>query len=140
MAPQGQLGPPCAVLLLVRFAVFYRGAADIPPETRCPECGYISWGDTQFLRPEGAKRMRTFDLLFLPFVCCLLLALGHLGYVGEAYCAMYPLVIFGGVLFVIGLRKPKPPPRGYCKRCGYSLIGNISGVCPECGTKMGELA
>lgn len=21
-----------------------------------------------------------------------------------------------------------------CRNCGYSLIGNISGVCPECGT------
>jgi hypothetical protein len=23
---------------------------------------------------------------------------------------------------------------GCCKRCGYSLTGNVSGVCPECGT------
>lgn len=25
---------------------------------------------------------------------------------------------------------------GRCTRCGYSLTGNISGVCPECGTKV----
>jgi hypothetical protein len=24
--------------------------------------------------------------------------------------------------------------RGQCLACGYSLTGNISGVCPECGT------
>lgn len=24
--------------------------------------------------------------------------------------------------------------RGICVRCGYNLTGNISGVCPECGT------
>lgn len=24
--------------------------------------------------------------------------------------------------------------RGLCVRCGYNLAGNISGVCPECGT------
>jgi len=24
--------------------------------------------------------------------------------------------------------------RRYCRRCGYSLRGNVSGVCPECGT------
>ena len=24
--------------------------------------------------------------------------------------------------------------RGHCKSCGYNLTGNISGVCPECGT------
>jgi hypothetical protein len=26
---------------------------------------------------------------------------------------------------------------GLCHRCGYDLTGNISGVCPECGTKIG---
>ena len=32
--------------------------------------------------------------------------------------------------------------RGECVRCGYSLTGNVSGVCPECGTvlKSGRLA
>jgi hypothetical protein len=24
--------------------------------------------------------------------------------------------------------------RGLCTRCGYDLTGNVSGVCPECGT------
>ena len=24
--------------------------------------------------------------------------------------------------------------RRRCERCGYSLTGNMSGVCPECGT------
>jgi hypothetical protein len=23
---------------------------------------------------------------------------------------------------------------GHCPRCGYNLTGNVSGVCPECGT------
>lgn len=23
---------------------------------------------------------------------------------------------------------------GFCARCGYDLTGNVSGVCPECGT------
>ena len=25
---------------------------------------------------------------------------------------------------------------GFCKSCGYNLTGNISGVCPECGTNI----
>jgi hypothetical protein len=29
-------------------------------------------------------------------------------------------------------RKPLEP--GRCRRCGYNLTGNTSGVCPECGT------
>lgn len=27
---------------------------------------------------------------------------------------------------------------GRCLRCGYSLHGNLSGVCPECGTSTGR--
>jgi len=26
-----------------------------------------------------------------------------------------------------------------CMRCGYNLTGNLSGVCPECGKKIGEV-
>ncbi len=29
-------------------------------------------------------------------------------------------------------RLPYPP--GHCQTCGYNLTGNVSGVCPECGT------
>ena len=25
-------------------------------------------------------------------------------------------------------------PPGHCPRCGYDLIGNTTGICPECGT------
>lgn len=25
---------------------------------------------------------------------------------------------------------------GLCEKCGYNLTGNISGICPECGTKV----
>ncbi len=29
------------------------------------------------------------------------------------------------------------PKAGHCKSCGYNLTGNVSGVCPECGTACG---
>lgn len=32
-------------------------------------------------------------------------------------------------------RVPAGAPR--CAACGYNLTGNMSGVCPECGTKTG---
>jgi hypothetical protein len=25
-------------------------------------------------------------------------------------------------------------PPGHCRECGYNLTGNVSGICPECGT------
>ena len=33
-------------------------------------------------------------------------------------------------LFWRDRRRPKP---GHCRKCGYDLTGNVSGVCPECG-------
>ena len=31
--------------------------------------------------------------------------------------------------------RPFYPP-GHCQKCGYDLTGNVSGVCPECGTEV----
>ena len=31
-------------------------------------------------------------------------------------------------------RRERKPRRGHCRRCDYDLTGNVSGVCPECGT------
>jgi hypothetical protein len=32
----------------------------------------------------------------------------------------------------------RPRPVGFCRRCGYCLRGNVSGVCPECGSPSGK--
>ena len=39
----------------------------------------------------------------------------------------------GGVLClsIVSARCRRP---GHCQSCGYNLKGNLSGVCPECGT------
>ena len=29
---------------------------------------------------------------------------------------------------------PRRYPLGHCEKCGYNLTGNVSGICPECGT------
>ena len=37
---------------------------------------------------------------------------------------------------VLVLWRTRPPPPGHCQNCGYNLTGNVSGMCPECGTKV----
>jgi integrase/recombinase XerC len=35
---------------------------------------------------------------------------------------------------VLWYTRPRSVPRGHCQTCGYNLTGNVSGVCPGCGT------
>ncbi len=44
-----------------------------------------------------------------------------------------PLVIFG--LLTWWCERRRIPP-GHCRKCGYDLTGNVSGVCPECGERI----
>ena len=37
---------------------------------------------------------------------------------------------------VILWHRDRRPPPGHCQNCAYDLTGNISGVCPECGTRI----
>ena len=46
-----------------------------------------------------------------------------------------PLLIFG---LLTRWCVPVRIPPGYCRKCGYNLTGNVSGVCPECGEKVKE--
>jgi len=32
------------------------------------------------------------------------------------------------------VRRWRRQRKGLCRKCGYDLTGNVSGVCPECGT------
>jgi rRNA maturation endonuclease Nob1 len=54
------------------------------------------------------------------------------------YFALLPLLLAGGIaLFLIvraqRIQKNRPSPND-CQRCNYNLTGNVSGICPECGT------
>ena len=44
-----------------------------------------------------------------------------------------PLLLIAFPTAIIWWRDRRIPP-GHCQHCGYSLTGNTSGVCPECGT------
>jgi hypothetical protein len=46
--------------------------------------------------------------------------------------AIYPTIIVS----IHALRRWHRNRRGLCLKCGYSLTGNVSGTCPECGTEI----
>ena len=52
--------------------------------------------------------------------------------------SMIWLILFTPVAFLVGLPirllRPKPRLPDHCSKCGYNLTGNVSGLCPECGT------
>ena len=37
-------------------------------------------------------------------------------------------------IWIIRRYRSRPHPIGFCQKCGYNLTGNVSGICPECGT------
>jgi hypothetical protein len=54
---------------------------------------------------------------------------------GQACLLELPAMVYVGAVAVRGLLRPGLPPEpGMCTVCGYSLTGNVSGRCPECGT------
>jgi hypothetical protein len=48
-----------------------------------------------------------------------------------------PLLLFAAyptIAFIRGpVRRWRRGRKGHCRKCGYDLTGNVSGVCPECG-------
>jgi tetratricopeptide (TPR) repeat protein len=55
--------------------------------------------------------------------------LGYRGATFDRLCAAA-----GTYLAQVEGRGSSAPPPGHCIQCGYSLTGNVSGRCPECGT------
>jgi len=51
---------------------------------------------------------------------------------------LWALLVLSGGCTLIGLRlwrrSARERTRGLCSTCGYNLTGNVSGICPECGT------
>jgi len=45
-----------------------------------------------------------------------------------------PIAVLTGLCF---RRHARRPLAGHCEQCRYDLTGNVSGVCPECGTPCG---
>ncbi len=72
------------------------------------------WDWPKFILTEDGYRLPTAEVV-LPLWTVLLV------------CCLLTTLAWGG-------RARKHPP-GHCRRCGYDLKGNLSGTCPECGTR-----
>jgi len=53
---------------------------------------------------------------------------------------LWPLVgllaAYPAITLIRGRFRSRPSPKSLCVKCGYNLTGNVSGVCPECGTRL----
>jgi hypothetical protein len=51
------------------------------------------------------------------------------------HCTVAAIALLAGwLLHRIARRTPRFRQTGRCPACGYDLTGNVSGVCPECGS------
>jgi len=103
----------------------------------------------QFSRSAGPFLIR-YDSMPSPFHCGLGLSdlsdeeLAYLSLPSVRLLLQVPPWFPGPILatypiwaFVRGpMRRHRRKNRNECLKCGYSLTGNVSGLCPECGTKV----
>jgi hypothetical protein len=66
---------------------------------------------------------------------------GDVIYVIAAYAWVLVSILLGGASLAVLIFRERPPkilPDYECRRCGYNLTGNASGICSECGTPIPE--
>ena len=73
-------------------------------------------------------------LLLIQYVCSL--GFTPMRICGLLYAAEAGFLVTGFLYWAI--RKPQPlvTLRHSCRKCGYDLTGNLSGICPECGCEI----
>ncbi|HNQ21848.1 MAG TPA: hypothetical protein PKK06_02015 [Phycisphaerae bacterium] len=114
--------------------------------THCCMCGHlahshttweiltdVAWGTLFVAASVFAVRSNMqwrwlFSAVALGLPASRILAGGHL--------ACFELLVLVAFAFLAarGLVRPSRVAPRHCKGCGYNLTGNVSGVCPECGT------
>ena len=55
----------------------------------------------------------------------------------QVYMPYWILLFVDLYVFYVALRRIRRGGAGSCKKCGYCLHMNESGICPECGTPIG---
>jgi len=59
-------------------------------------------------------------------------------YLALVVCPLWAVFVvsaaYPGITFLRSNQKQRRAKRGLCVQCGYDLTGNVSGLCPECGS------
>jgi hypothetical protein len=114
-------------------------------------CSAVTFLFAWWLRPQRSiespeEQLRTRIRFWLPLPIALYMMLSlPLVVAGAGRYGGGPMVVVA--IFELGLilnviyrfrRKRELQRRlnGLCQQCGYCLNGNVSGICPECGTKI----
>ena len=114
----------------------------------CPECGHpiaevgiVEPGevDSLFIRNLSRRRKIAAGWLFVGLAAAgtaLLLAFGVLDW--RVFILVYGICLLGvwTTAEYLRARQPERYTGRSCPHCGYSMTGNTSGVCPECGNKI----
>ncbi len=62
----------------------------------------------------------------------------------PAWLLLFPILLYPAMTGAFGMlrfvRAKRKELRGACLSCNYNLTGNVSGVCPECGTAIARNA
>jgi hypothetical protein len=149
------LGLPCLVLLLWAWSYFETVDIPVVDTLHCPQ---VPKGGELFVHPsisEGRLRIRycrvvpNAPLVSYATAPRLGFAYQHVTdtryqagiFVEKNFYAPVWSVLLVTLLFPVHtaflwwLDRRRIPP-GHCQTCGYNLTGNVSGVCPECGTNV----
>jgi hypothetical protein len=148
----------CLLVLGVGAASFARGRSctlcDRPRVWVAVADGAIAvYWETWREPPEAAGRRMFYHPPVNPAVVGRILRFMFLGGDNQAGCATrlptidcdsagglvilplwLPLVVATVLTATLRWRDRRRIPPGHCGQCGYNLTGNVSGVCPECGT------
>ena len=57
---------------------------------------------------------------------------------GWMYVPLWPFVVAVGFPTAVLWWRKRRPKAGFCNACKYDLTGNVSGVCPDCGTAVNK--
>jgi len=105
-----------ARVFMGRSGITVRIYADKMPTVR-PRCEWVPAGQSRWLPMLLGKRTvsqrQSWGTIYIPYWCFIIFSLGLLVYLW---------------------RVRKKFGVGHCTNCSYDLRGNLSGVCPECGT------